>query len=216
YYFRTAPYPNWHDNAFDSVVHAMSVMGTGGFSNYDKSAGLPNEATSTHIIAGGLQNTTSEWILAIFMGFAGMNFSLWYVVLFGKKRWSIFKNSELRWYWIVIIGTTLLIAYFLKIHHFYPTIEQTLRYAFFNVTTIISTTGLGNWDFVNWPVEAIGVLFVCFLVGGMVGSTAGGPKVARFIIAYKYLKQQIHNFVYGAEDNTFTVDGTEYNGKKPA
>lgn len=214
YFFRTTPYVTWHDNAFDSVVHAMSVMGTGGFSNYDKSAGLPNEATRTHIIAGGLQNTTSEWILAIFMGFAGMNFSLWYIVLFGKKRWSILKNSELRWYWIIIIGTTLLIAYFLRVHNFYPTIEQTLRYAFFNVTTIISTTGLGNWDFVNWPVEAIGVLFVCFLVGGMVGSTAGGPKVARFIIAYKYLKQQIHNFVYGTDDDTFTIDGTEYNSKK--
>jgi Trk-type K+ transport system membrane component len=48
----------------------------------------------------------------------------------------------------------------------------------------------------------------------MVGSTAGGPKVARFIIAYKYLKQQIHNFVYGTDDDTFTVDGTEYTSKK--
>lgn len=214
YYFRSTPYPNWHDNAFDSVVHAMSVMGTGGFSNYDKSAGLPNEVSRTHIIAGGLQNSTSEWILALFMGFAGMNFSLWYILMFTKKRWSIFKNSELRWYWIVIIGTTLLIAYFLRMHNFYATLEQTLRYAFFNVTTIISTTGLGNWDFVNWPVEAIGVLFVCFLVGGMVGSTAGGPKIARFIITYKYLKQQIHNFVYGTDDHVFTVDGTEYTSKK--
>ncbi len=48
----------------------------------------------------------------------------------------------------------------------------------------------------------------------MVGSTAGGPKVVRFIISYKFLRQQIVNFIYGQEEETFEVDGTTYDAKK--
>lgn len=212
--FREVPYPNFLDNIFDSLTHTFSVLGTGGFSTYDTSAGLPLAQEGSNIVIGGLRNVVSEWIMAFFMAFAGMNFSLWYILFFGKSRKKFWRNTELRVYLSILAVATLTISYFLRKVDFYPTLEATLRYAFFNVTTIISTTGLGNWDFIRWPSEALAVLFLCFLIGGMVGSTAGGPKVARFVIAYKFLKQQIINFVYGSEDDTFKVDGSEYDTRK--
>ncbi len=212
--FRHIPYPSWSDNFFDSLTHTFSVMGTGGFSTYDKSAGLPLVETG-QIIPGGLRNPVSEWIIAFFMMFAGMNFSLWYMAIFTRKGWkSVWKNRELQAYLGIIFIASGLIAFILKTERFYPSLEQNLRYAFFNVTTIISTTGLGNWDFLRWPAGALGILFVCFLIGGMVGSTAGGPKVSRFIITYKFLKQQIQNFVYGTEESSFSVDGSIFDVKK--
>ncbi len=158
--FRQIPYTNWSDNVFDSITHTFSVMGTGGFSNYNKSAGLPL-SEGGQIIPGGLSNTVSEWIIAFFMLFAGMNFSLWYILIFTKKNWTkIRKNLELKAYLAFTFLSTAFIATILAKNHFYPTLEQTLRYSFFNVTTIISTTGLGNWDFVRWPSAAWGTIYL--------------------------------------------------------
>lgn len=213
--FRSTPYTHWYDNVYDSVTHTFSVLGTGGFSTYDKSAGLPVHATSDTIVPGGLQNIVSEWIMAFFMLFAGMNFSLWYILFFLRKPKTVLQNRELRAYLGYVFATTALIAIFLFNVHTYPRVEQTLRYAFFNVTSIVSTTGVGNWDFTGWPAPALGVLFVCFLVGGMVGSTAGGPKVSRFLIAYHYLKNQILHFIYGTHTtDDFTIDGNTYTPRK--
>lgn len=213
--FRSIPYERWYDTLFDAVTFTFSVMGTGGFAHYDTSAGLPIEATRNYIIAGGLRNQVSEWIIAFFMLFAGMNFSLWYLFLFDRaKRWSIFRNGELRGY-LTYVGIAVAgIAVSLWAHSYYPTLEQTLRYALFNVTSLVSTTGLGNWDFFAWPAEAVGLLFICFLVGGSVGSTAGGLKVLRFTVAYRFIRQQIHNLIYGTHDDGFTIDGERYSQRQ--
>lgn len=209
--FRLEPYTHWYDNVYDSVTHTFSVLGTGGFSTYDKSAGLPISAENGIIVPGGLQNVVSEWIMAFFMLFAGMNFSLWYILLFQRKPKTVAKNRELRAYLVYVFGASLLIALFLFRADAYTNLEKTLRYAFFNVTSIVSTTGVGNWDFTGWPAPALGILFICFLVGGMVGSTAGGPKVSRFLISYHYLKNQIRHFIYGThESDDIQIDGNTY------
>lgn len=212
--FRTAPYQNWYDNVFDSVNHTMTTLGTGGFGTYDLSAGLPSSIDNGNIIIGGLQNKVSEWIITFFMIFSGINFSLWYLIFFGKDKKSVFKNTEHRAYWTYILLCGFGIAYFLYQKGIYNSVEETLRYAFFNVASVVSTTGLGNWDFNIWPSSAIGILFIAYIVGSMVGSTGGGPKVIRFIVFYKFIKQQIHNTVYGENQDGFNIDGLQYTIKK--
>jgi trk system potassium uptake protein TrkH len=85
-----------------------------------------------------------------------------------------------------------------------------LRYAFFNVTSIVSTTGLATSDFTKWPAGAEGLLFICYLVGGMVGSTAGGLKMVRFAVLYKYVVMKIKNLLYGRHKTRFEIDGVLY------
>lgn len=215
--FRTTPYEKWYENIYDSATHTFSTIGTGGFSTYDTSAGLPKEVKEDGtIIIGGLQNKVSEWILAFFMVFSGVNFSLWYILFFSKKKSPFWKNTEHQVYWAYILMCTAGIAYFLFKNGIYSSIEETLRYAFFNVATVVSTTGLGNWDFVLWPGGAVGLLFICYLIGSMVGSTGGGPKVIRFIISYKHIKRQMTRLIYGSDHGHFVVDGVEYGARRSA
>ncbi len=215
--FRATPYEHWYDNVYDATTHTFSVIGTGGFSTYDLSAGLPKDVTENgQIIIGGLQNKVSEWILAFFMVFSGVNFSLWYILFFSKKKKAFWQNTEHRVYWAYILICTLGIAYFLAGANTYKGVEETFRYAFFNVATVVSTTGLGNWDFTTWDGGAVGLLFICFLIGSMVGSTGGGPKVIRFVISYKHLKRQLSRLIYGSDHGHFVVDGVEYGARRSA
>ena len=210
-FFRVTPYTHWYDNAFDAVTHTFSTIGTGGFGTYDLSAGLPSAVTEDGaVIIGGLQNKVSEWIIAFFMVFAGVNFSLWYILFFRKDKKFFWSSIEHRVYWLYVLLCTAGIAYFLWRNQTYQTIEEILRYAFFNVASVVSTTGLANWDFISWPQAAIGILFVCYLVGGMVGSTSGGPKVIRYIISYHHIKRQLSRLIYGIDQGSFTIDRIKY------
>lgn len=205
---RSTPYVTWYDNAFDAVNHSFSVMGTGGFGVYDSSAGLPITEQGEQII-GGLRNPLAEWILAIFMFIAGSNLALWYVLFFKKNIKLLIKDKEFQAYLIYVFSITIGIWLVLELHNLYP-FWDALRYAFFNVVTIVSTTGLATADFTVWPAAAEGLLLICYLVGGMLGSTAGGLKVARFLILYRYTIVKIKNLINGTHQKHFMVNGTMY------
>lgn len=211
-FFRITPYTVWHDNIYDSVYYSFSTMGTGGFAPYNSSAGLMVTDTVTgKSFIGGLQNPVSEWIIAVFMIIAGSNLAILFDIFY-KKNWTVAKqNLELKIYLAIVgvlsigIGITLWLA---KVGY---SVEESFRYAFFNVATVISTTGLGNVDFALWPALAQALLFVVYLTGGMVGSTAGGLKVIRFIVGFKYIVQELKNLLYGTNKDRFEVDGVQYN-----
>jgi trk system potassium uptake protein TrkH len=208
--FRQTPYENWHDNVYDSVYYGISTMGTGGFAPYDASAGLKIKENGQEII-GGLRNPASEWIIAFFMFVAGANFAIWYDLLIKRRLGYLLKNKELRLYTGIAAGLTLLIGtglYFLRDSR---NLEESFRYAFFNVTNIISTTGLGNADFTLWPAIAQGFLFIAYLTGGMVGSTSGGLKAVRFLAGFEYIKMELRNLLTGSNKKEFVLDEVKYN-----
>ena len=213
--FRQTPYETWYDNAFDAVNYAFSTMGTGGFGTYDTSAGLPLTTSEGTTIIGGLRNPVSEWIIGIFMMVAGANLSLWYILAFNIKKWKdVFTNKEFITYCCLVFGLTFSIWAILIQHSFYPNIWDALRYSFFNVNTIFSTTGLGNTNFHLWPGGAIGILFIAYLMGGMAGSTAGGLKTIRFVVFFRYMWMKIQNLVYGRHMTRLKIDGIAYNEKQ--
>lgn len=208
-FFRSSPYLHWYDNAFESVNYAASTLGTGGFGVHDASEGLP-VFENGQLIIGGLRNKVSDWIIGFFMFFSGMNFSLWYLLFYTKKWKTIWKNTELRIYFLFCTSIVLSIWYILVQHNVYPSIWEALRYSLFNMATIVSTTGLANWDFHTWPASAQGILFICYLVGGMVGSTAGGLKILRYVVSFKYLWNEITNLITGKSKKVLSVDGITY------
>ncbi len=160
---------------FDSTVNAFATAGTGGFSVLNTSI-------------GGYQNPAAEYIISVFMLLFGFNFNLFYFLLM-RKFTQFFKNEELRVYLLVVASAVALI--FINIYSFYDTFEEAFRFAFFQVSSIITTTGFGTADFAAWPVFSQVILVLLMFMGACAGSTGGGLKVSRVIILFKQAVKEI-------------------------
>ncbi len=177
---------------FDSVCTAFATAGTGGFSVLNKSI-------------EGYNSAYCEIVIAIFMLLFGVNFNLYYLSLKGHVK-SALKDEELRWYLGAIIAATLIITLELTFTH-YPFV-QSLRLSFFQVTSIISTTGFSTVNFDIWPTLAKIILLMLMFFGSCAGSTGGGLKIQRVAIILKNAKRTIkHAF------NPRTVEGVKMNGR---
>ncbi|WP_019794086.1 potassium transporter TrkG, partial [Streptococcus sobrinus] len=154
---------------FDSLVTAMGGAGTGGFAVYNDSIAHYHSSLITIVVSVGT---------LIF----GVNFNLYYFLLIRKLK-VFFGDEELRTYLSIVAAATGLI--FLNILHLYGSWSQSLQYSFFEVSTIITTTGFGITDLTKWPLFSQTVLLILMIIGGSAGSTAGGFKVMRSLIVSK-------------------------------
>lgn len=161
-------------NFFDAMLLAFGTAGTGGFSvNPDGLAAYTNPKAV-------------EWIIAVAMVLFGINFNIYYYFLLGKAK-EVFKfDEELRYYLLLIIGTTAIIA--INVSRYYTELEPLLRETFFTVSSIMTTTGYSVTYFEVWPLFSHMLIIGLMFIGGMAGSTAGGLKVSRVII---YLKSAV-------------------------
>jgi trk system potassium uptake protein TrkH len=168
-------------NFFDSLCHAFTTLATGGFSPRNASVGAYNSAYI-------------DWVISLFMFLAAINFSLYYLALRGRLR-DFYRNEELRIYLMLVVGIVLLVMWS---NHgtVYISIVDNLRYSVFQVTSIISTTGFGTADYVQWPAASQLLLFFAMVVGGCAGSTAGGIKVARLLLLFKHAQVQIYRLIH--------------------
>ena len=163
---------------FDAACTALGTAGTGGF-------GIKNDSLASY--SPYLQNVTT-----IFMALFGINFSCYYLVLMRQWR-SVFRDEELRLYILILLGATALITINLK--GFYPTLEETIRHAAFQVSTIMTTTGFATTDFDLWPAFSKSILMGLMVTGACAGSTCGGLKLARFLLLMKSLGRNIRQTV---------------------
>ena len=165
--------------AFDSLVHAFGTAGTGGFGIKGASIGYYDSAYF-------------DTVIGIFMLLFGVNFNLYYFLLLGDFV-SVFRNEELRWYLGIVAGAVALIT--VNILPQYGTVLRSLRYAFFQVASIITTTGYATADFGQWPMLSQTILVCIMFVGAMAGSTGGGLKVARVLLLFKGLRRNIRQML---------------------
>lgn len=163
---------------FDAVNHSFATLATGGFSTKNSSFLSFN-------------NSYYEWVVSIFMIMAGMNFALHYKLLLGNFK-VIKSDSEFKFYISVILIFTMLISWNLY-DRFGTGLHDSIRYAFFQVATIITTTGFASADYEKWPVLSQALLFALMFIGGCSGSTGGGIKVIRILTL---LKQSINEMKY--------------------
>ena len=162
---------------YDSIVHAMSIAGTGGFSVRNASIGAYNSAAI-------------EIIATVGMFLFGVNMNIFYLILMGKVL-TAFKSEELRTYVLIYLACIFLSAGSLVINSTYDTFGESLRHSAFQLAAIMSTTGMSVENFSTWPVLCQMLIFVTMFIGGCSGSTAGGMKLSRVIIAGKYVNKQI-------------------------
>ena len=180
-------------NFFDALLHAFATAGTGGFSTRAASIGAFN---SVYI----------DIVVSTFMLLFGVNFNIYFLLLIGKFR-TAFGSEELRTYLLIIGGAVLALA--MSISGLYGGFFKALRYAYFNVTTVISTTGFGNADFTQWPVFSQWLLVVLMFIGGCAGSTGGGLKVSRLIIIFKAAFADVAQMIFPRSVSVIRLDKTK-------
>lgn len=160
----------WKQVLFDTVCHAFSTMGTGGFSTFNGSV-------------GELDSWLVDGIILVFMIIAGMNFGLFYEA--SKRGISVFwKDAQTKTYLGILAFISVGIAIAIL-----PDVNgnplRALRFSSFTSASIMSTTGFGTADYEQWPSVTRMLLLVLYFIGGCSGSTAGGMKMSRVIVLFK-------------------------------
>ena len=176
---------------YDSVVTAFGTAGTGGFSVLNASV-------------AGYNNPAAEWIIAIFMILFGINFNLFFFIIIGKVK-DVLKSEELRTYLIICGVATSAIA--INTYHVFKNIPDCLRSAFFQVASIMSTTGFATADFNLWPQLSRSIIVILMFVGACAGSTAGGLKISRVLILIKSIIYEMRRMLRPNSVNVVRLDG---------
>ena len=161
-----------------ALCTAFGTAGTGGFGIFNDSLGS---------VSPYIQNVTT-----VFMFLFGINFSCFYLLLLGKLR-SIWKDEELRLY--VGLAIACVVGLVLSVRPLYGTLEETIRHAAFQVSSIMTTTGFSTTDFDLWPSFAKGILLLLMVVGACAGSTGGGLKCIRVLLLFKVLGRNIRQIL---------------------
>ena len=176
---------------FDSLIHSFGSAGTGGFSSKALSVGAYN-------------NPYFEIVIGVFMLLFGINFNLYYFLLLRRFR-DAFCSEEMLTYLGIVAFSTVTIT--LNILHLYDGVGTALRTAFFQVSSIITTTGYASADFNLWPTYSRTVICILTFIGACAGSTAGGLKISRIIIFFKAAKQDLNKMLHTHAVTTVRFEG---------
>ena len=167
---------------FDALCHAFGTVSTAGFSTKNASIGYYG-------------SVYFDWVITIFMFLGGMTFMLFYHML--KGEWNLVRlNTELRWYASIVgffCGISTLILW---INGSYDGFFEALRYASFQIISLLTTTGFTTADYELWPQAALMLLYVVCFIGACAGSTTSGIKIVHFVIIWKYMVTSIKKMFF--------------------
>lgn len=171
--------PDKNIGVYESILLSFSTAGTGGFS-----------VLSSSVVT---YSAYTQYVIGIFMLIFGTNFTIYYLIIIGKWREAV-KSEELKWYIITTLLAIILIMF--SIRNIYSSFEEIFRLSFFQVTSVMSTSGFTAVDFANsWPTLANWVLVLLMFTGCCAGSTGGGIKISRLVILFKTSWQRIRKMI---------------------
>ncbi|MBQ1411468.1 MAG: TrkH family potassium uptake protein [Oscillospiraceae bacterium] len=175
---------------FDSAIHTFGTAGTGGF-------GMKTTSLADY-------TPYQQWVIAVFMMLFGVNFNLYFLLVIRRFR-SAFRSEELWTYLVIIFLATALISVNIT-----PQIGNTaegIRAAYFQVTSISSTTGFSTVNFDEWPAVSRMILVLLMFIGACAGSTAGGLKVSRVVLMFKTIRREIRHLLYPRSVTSVRFEG---------
>ena len=192
------PIPGYEDDKlFFSLLATFGCAGTGGFG----------------FIPGSIElfHSFSQYVMAIFLILFGCNFSLYYLLLIGKVK-DVLRSEEFRSYFL-IIALAVFFVFLSLVGRFenFPqtyTVEEAFRHSLFQVASLMTTAGYTTTDYHVWPMLATTALVIVMFIGAMAGSTAGGIKVSRIVMAMKGAYVNIRKLI-----NPRYVPVTKFEGK---
>jgi len=168
---------------FDAICHSFSTISTGGFSTHNSSMAYFN-------------SLLIEMIAIFFMLAGGVNFALHF---FAWRRTSLlpyFKDIELQWYLAIFFVSVILVTISLYVTGVYSTVGESIRYAAFEASSILTSTGFATASFSSWPLHVAMLIVILSFIGGCAGSTAGGIKVMRIVLLYKLAQRQLFKLIH--------------------
>jgi trk system potassium uptake protein TrkH len=157
---------------FDSLCHSFGTVSTSGYSPWNASI-------------GHYDNAYFDWVIIVFMFLGGMTFMLFYHMLLGN--WRIIRiNTEFRWYVGFMLFFCGMVSWILWKENTYGSLMDSIRFATFQVTSILTTTGFTTADYETWPQAAQMFLFAVCFIGACAGSTTSGIKVVHYVLICKF------------------------------
>lgn len=167
---------------FDAVGHAMTIVATGGFSNMNASI-------------AAYDSVAIEIVCIFFMYVASLHFGLLYALV-AKRSTALFKSPVFRYYTLFVIAASLIAAADLRINGNIPSWGEAVRHSFFNVVSMITTTGLASADVNDWSLVAQLIIMTVVFHGACSGSTSGGIKADRMWLFFLAMKRQISKLIH--------------------
>jgi len=161
---------------FEAIAHAMTSIATGGFSTTDGSVGHFNSASI-------------DWAISLFMVLGSVPFVLYLRALRGDLR-AFYRDSQVQLMLAIIIGAVGFTTWWLTQNDLMEPLRA-LRYATFNVISIMTGTGYATADFGQWGGFVMALMFVLMFTGGCAGSTTCGIKMFRFLVLFATAKTQL-------------------------
>ena len=180
-------------SVFDAVCYGLSTMSTGGFATQDASI-------------SDLGNLYIKVVLIIFMFMGGVNFSLLYKLVTGKIK-EFFRNEVIRWYIILIILFAVILALNVLVTGLMEDITDVTIDPLFQTVSLFSSTGLVEPDFYDWGALPVVLLVIMMLMGACAGSTSGGAKIDRFVVLFKFIRNEFHKLMHPNAITTVTLNG---------
>lgn len=180
-------------SVFDSFCYGFSTMSTGGFSNSDISV---TESGNIYI----------KVVLTLFMFLGGVNFALIYKIICGNLR-SAFRNDVLRWYLVIVMICYIVLTLNVVLRGLANSIEDVTIDPLFQAISILTSTGITEPDFAEWGPVAIIVLIIMMFTGACAGSTSGGAKIDRFIVLFKFIKNEFFKIMHPSAVTTVCING---------
>lgn len=175
---------------FDALCISVGTAGTGGF-------GVVNASCGDYTVA-------QQAVTTIFMILFGVNFNAYYLLLIRKPK-DAFGSEEVRSYLAIILASILLITW--NIHRSFGNVFEAFHHAAFQVASIITTSGFSTVDFDVWPAFSRTILVTLMFVGACAGSTGGGMKVSRVVIAAKTVKKEISSLIHPRSVKVLKFEG---------
>ena len=168
-------------DVFDSICHAFTTTGTGGFSTKQASIEYYH---SPYI----------EYVISIFMFVSGINFTLLLLFINGKLK-KVVHDAELKWYFWSVTSFTVVIAVILYYSSSMAP-EEAFRKSLFQVASLHTSTGFATADYMTWPAITWGLLTVTMIMGACAGSTTGGLKSIRLVILAKISRNEFKHIIH--------------------
>ena len=175
---------------FEAITTAMGTAGTGGF-------GIKNDSMAGY--SSYIQN-----VVTVFMLIFGVDFSVYYLILI-RKFSAAFKTEELRWYLTIVAVSITLIC--INIVNEFGGVFEALKHSAFQVASIITTTGFATVNFDKWPEFSKTILVVLMFIGACAGSTGGGMKVSRILIAFKTIIKELKITAHPKSTHKIAMNG---------
>tara|TARA_B100001057_G_scaffold162721_1_gene163378 strand:+ start:191 stop:1576 length:1386 start_codon:yes stop_codon:yes gene_type:complete len=165
---------------FDSIIHSMTTISTGGFSNYNQSFSYFN-------------SFQIEVVSVIFMIIGSLPFVLYLQFLHRQKN-SFLKDDQIKLFFLIIFIIVILSTAWLTINKNYDVLSS-FRFALFNIISILTGTGYSSSNFSNWGSFGTVIMMIIMFIGGCAGSTTGGIKIFRLQILFRGARTQIKKLI---------------------